>query len=445
MIVTCERCASQFRLDETKISPQGVRLRCSHCEHAFFVASPQQPDADHARDLARDVLEKAQSAGASRREVDAANRFSGKKSPIESNDTVAPDTAEDDWEFNDDSGAMASPIGGTHALADELAAAREAVDELLGGVPDLSISMPAEEDAASESFLALDLDDGIPSETGESERDLFGETGPSLIDDAELAPSAQFGEDDRANFESIAGLEDEPEFEAAPAGTGADDFDDPANWDLFDSETSSPVAIGAFEPRIGPPSSDSVSAAPIGARRVALSEEQTPGRSKLRGRVVGIAGWMAVVSLLVFGLAGGLSTPNHRTEPWPVESVAAPGFELRGISARWIDNAIVGRLYVISGKLRRSRGSRNVTPLAVQLLDANGRSIDLPIAAIGPKIPERFLRETNPADLVELQNERAAHFAATADSWLSFAAVVPAVPLLAESFEFSPLKPDEGS
>ncbi|MEE9607660.1 MAG: zinc-ribbon domain-containing protein, partial [Myxococcota bacterium] len=36
MIVTCEKCSTQFYLDDSKIPKRGVKARCSRCKHAFL-------------------------------------------------------------------------------------------------------------------------------------------------------------------------------------------------------------------------------------------------------------------------------------------------------------------------------------------------------------------------------------------------------------------------
>ena len=121
--------------------------------------------------------------------------------------------------------------------------------------------------------------------------------------------------------------------------------------------------------------------------------------------------------------------------------MSAFGFELQGVSARWIDNAVAGRVFVVTGKIKRSEGTTpwNVTPLAVRLLDARGKALDLPLTAIGPQIPDDYLRSTSPTDLVEMQRGRAGQFAAFAGTWLQFDAVIPEIPTRAERFEFSPI------
>ncbi len=173
MIVTCERCASQFQLDETKIPSKGVRLRCSRCEHSFFVESPARPDTDHAADLVRDVL------GDAKRDSDAPNPPSSSEFPTDSSGSPVLEPAEDDWEFNDDGGSIASSNdGGDGASTDELSAARDAVDDLLGGEPNLGISTTVAEAADPESSSALDLDDDFRLDVDSSwQADGAGESG----------------------------------------------------------------------------------------------------------------------------------------------------------------------------------------------------------------------------------------------------------------------------
>ena len=37
MIVTCDSCLTKFRLDDSKISTKGTKVRCSRCQHVFLV------------------------------------------------------------------------------------------------------------------------------------------------------------------------------------------------------------------------------------------------------------------------------------------------------------------------------------------------------------------------------------------------------------------------
>jgi predicted Zn finger-like uncharacterized protein len=48
LVVTCEKCSTRFRLDESRIPPTGARVRCSRCKHAFFLAPAGEAGRDGA-------------------------------------------------------------------------------------------------------------------------------------------------------------------------------------------------------------------------------------------------------------------------------------------------------------------------------------------------------------------------------------------------------------
>ena len=40
MIVECDRCSTQFQLDESKVPARGIRVRCSSCKYSFLLRRP---------------------------------------------------------------------------------------------------------------------------------------------------------------------------------------------------------------------------------------------------------------------------------------------------------------------------------------------------------------------------------------------------------------------
>lgn len=36
MIITCENCSTRFTLDESLLSSEGSKVRCSQCRHVFL-------------------------------------------------------------------------------------------------------------------------------------------------------------------------------------------------------------------------------------------------------------------------------------------------------------------------------------------------------------------------------------------------------------------------
>jgi len=46
MIIKCDNCSTKFRLDDSRITEQGVRVRCSRCSHTFIVRKESPGDDD---------------------------------------------------------------------------------------------------------------------------------------------------------------------------------------------------------------------------------------------------------------------------------------------------------------------------------------------------------------------------------------------------------------
>ena len=40
MIIECDQCNTTFRLDDSRISPNGVKVRCTKCQNVFVVTPP---------------------------------------------------------------------------------------------------------------------------------------------------------------------------------------------------------------------------------------------------------------------------------------------------------------------------------------------------------------------------------------------------------------------
>ncbi len=51
MIITCASCLTKFNLDDSKISDKGAKVRCSRCQHVFYVARPPETKEEVIEDL----------------------------------------------------------------------------------------------------------------------------------------------------------------------------------------------------------------------------------------------------------------------------------------------------------------------------------------------------------------------------------------------------------
>ena len=58
MIVTCERCETEFQLDASRVPASGARVRCSRCKHAFVVSPPTASREEAMDDVVGRALRK---------------------------------------------------------------------------------------------------------------------------------------------------------------------------------------------------------------------------------------------------------------------------------------------------------------------------------------------------------------------------------------------------
>lgn len=51
MIIQCDKCATKFRLDDSRITPNGVKVRCTKCDNVFIVTPPPPPEEVRLEEL----------------------------------------------------------------------------------------------------------------------------------------------------------------------------------------------------------------------------------------------------------------------------------------------------------------------------------------------------------------------------------------------------------
>ncbi len=61
MIIQCEQCRTKFRLDDSRIKENGVKVRCAKCRHVFTVMK-QQPEQTEQSDFGA-MLEQSSAFG----------------------------------------------------------------------------------------------------------------------------------------------------------------------------------------------------------------------------------------------------------------------------------------------------------------------------------------------------------------------------------------------
>jgi predicted Zn finger-like uncharacterized protein len=473
VFVSCDNCFAEYELDDAKIPAGGARLRCTGCDHSFVIAPPETSDQQSADDLAHDALS-AEGRGEaspdpereSAPEEDFAPDAEGEREAApeedvaldaESEQEAAPEEdfdpdSESDWEFNEvevpepeveeeapepdfDRGGEWSDLSSAEDVVDDLlepaavtnvdADAVAAVDDLLGEVDTADLEL-------GESGGDLGSDFELDEPGGDLRSDLEpGESGGDLTSGSEF-PSESLDLGDAGAIDGSAGDR---------ASIGDDSFDDPSDWDLFDqpAETdAAPVSAGAK----GLPASaahDRARTEPRVELAVAVADD-SPTSVRWTDRILEVVGWGAVISMMIAALFWGLA-PTSSDARAPAGSWSGAGFEADQIVGRWVDNAVAGSIYVVSGRIRSTPGSDQTSQkgLGIRLFDTTGREINRAPIPLAPEIPERILRESSLTELDAFQARRAGRVAAVGTSWLSFEAVVTDLPRSAGRFELQAL------
>ena len=391
MVITCEKCSTKFKLDDERIPEDGIRVRCSRCQHALFA---KRPGASWEEEDPDDLFER-----------DVSQALTGEAGDIPVEETQAADVApqasaspstgerpfeDGDWEFNNE-----SPFG-------------ESTDQSPFG--------ESNDDAKDTVGTAIDFNTGT-----EADSDVFGEAGVPEVDVGPL---------------SVQGPQGDP---------AEGDLGSPESWDIVGEETPRPPAAVA---PVASPEPTSILRRPKVPRSTL---DLAPMRAPLGpvGRSAHAAGWIAVVVLFAAGLYASLWPQSWARTP--VASIGSlAGLEALHVEGRWLENSIAGPIYVISGELANP-GTSQVVPgarLVVRLLDDRGVAMLEESAALGPPLERRQLRETHPRELRAIHADGALRLAWTpvrAGDRLPFQAVLTDVPPAVGRFELHAIPIEESA
>ncbi|MGB0617905.1 MAG: zinc-ribbon domain-containing protein [Myxococcota bacterium] len=472
MIVTCEQCTTSFQLDEARIPSGGVRVRCSRCKHAFFLASPNEsqaeaaaPDAVHsiaeeaAADVAAGVPEPSADLhgdtwdGLGGDPVRFGDTAAGETSPTEAMADAAPEPAlddldeEEDWQFSEE-----VRIEGDDDLEDDFGEdfGGESSGELdFGGIRDFS-------EGFDESALSVEADDPSVEMPPVDEPEIANATiadsgfGSGLdLDGPTPPPRANTGLEDIGRDESIFGSvddfsslmeDDEParqtvgslareipsELDADAGGLGldsnggrADDLGDPESWDLIGSDD--PGATGTLA---GSPATAAMSA-PVDAGTFFDEDafQDTPEELDLAsiplatgpvGKAVRGLGWIAYVAAVIAVGFVAFEAEWARISP-SLQTVSVGPITAKTLSSGWVETAKAGTLLRFEGEVRNTAAQPILASgVTISLLDATGeRMAAAPVMHAGIPLSEAALRESAPEVLVERTASASRRFAQT--------------------------------
>ena len=411
VFITCGNCDAEYELDDSKIPAGGARLRCTNCDHSFVIVPPEASDLQRADDLARDALSTEAPGGADPDPKEEA-------APEEDFD---PD-GESDWEFNEEVG-LSEP-----EEEEEDAPEPEPAFDQSGDWGELSTA----EDAVDEAFQS---GGSIEADAASDVDDLLGEIAAADSQRGELTSDLTSGSElpgeglgGAAAFDGAAG---------GPAADGSDSFEDLSDGDP-DPPAANDVSAGP-ENAVAAAARDGARAEPQVKIAVAMVHDSSTN-VRWTDRISEIAGWGSVLLMMIVALVVGLAS-NSSDARVTAGSWGDAGFEADQIVGRWVDNAVSGSIYVVSGRIRRASGSdwTSRKALGIRLIDTTGRQIDGALIPLAPAIPERILRESSPSELDAFQARRADQITAVGKGWISFEAVLTNLPRSADRFELQAL------
>jgi len=382
VIITCEKCETRFKLDDTRISADGVKVRCSRCKHAFRVARPQPPgasDADVADALAREAIapepvadDQTQVLGPSDEHEDHTQVLDHDAVDLMGSSRPADEPDEEsDWEFNEDPAeAAAEPALAADSQVEapiEMVASPPPVES----VPTARDADPMSEFLASEPGAAAAAGDSSLADLGSPEDwDLLGpDVGPA------------------ATLEAAASLDAEPEPEAEVA-----DADEATGSPLeTETETETEAEVAASTPH------DTLPEAGVAELRLDV------GPPSFAERAAQIVVWAAVAGLLLVVAWASLRPPV----PQPMSLTVADLGVLQATEVRAgvIENAVAGPLLVVSGQVRNPQAGPRLPEgaLRVRLVDGSGAALAGAEAWLAPAPGAATLREQAPQELLGAQ------------------------------------------
>lgn len=370
MVVSCQKCRTRFQLDEARIPEKGVRVRCSKCKHAFFVARPGgQAAAIHGL---------AEQAAVHGRPAKAKPGASVDLPPVAGNEP------EDDWQFNID------PPGGGKA-----ASAAEDFDDRTPPPAEITDSEPTESESV-DSFFELDgLSD--PGPEGEASR-------------AAAPPAADEGKKSKASAKKAAPPPIEPEQEVT-----FEDLGSPESWDFgVDAPRAAAPAPAPAKVAAKPKTKKAAAKKEAAAARIEeapasllRSPEARSRAESFSGSFAGAAGWLLALALFAFGLHGALTPPPAALGTFPPLRVGP--LELADVRVRHVENLFAGPLVVVTGELRNASAAAAAAGGAprVQVTDAMGDALGATPAWLGVARSVQDLREADP-DALAAEQERSA-------------------------------------
>jgi predicted Zn finger-like uncharacterized protein len=349
MIIQCEKCQTRFRLDDSRFTNKGVKVRCSKCKHVFTVRK-EVSDADTLQsetafaDFAPPVAE-SQTTTAANEEWSFAAETVPPPATDASDSTVFGDITLE----NEPAGFSFTPLESSPFATKDDKMSESVVQNTPETAPE-DISFDFGEISFADSDAVDGQDSGNKSDT------------PPSLDTAADAPSnfgeIDFGDEPTTTPFDVSNVIQE-EMKPFPAALSAHLAEATASAEEVDKkevdkkEQSFPSEAASNVQHELPPLS-------IASRR-----KQSPLFGVLIGAVA-----LLVISVLGFFGYSSLSTPKETATP------ESGKIGVRGVSSAFVKNSSAGELLVVSGEAFNEYSKpRASLQVMVTVFDSTGKKV----------------------------------------------------------------------
>lgn len=404
MIIQCEKCRTKFRLDDSRVTDKGVKVRCTKCKNVFRVQ----------REKAEVFVEPFEA------ESTLVN-FSPLVAPQDTGDvspnTLLSDAAIDDLSFGTVEPRTADTTNGQIIATESLAPEHE-IDfsgfdfsdsdpEPATAAVDVPIDITADSHAAPTKEILQELD---------FSDDMFGEVVQSAPETASTPITFDFEEDGFAESMDISGERSNSNSNIlfsldssndAPFSLGEIDFGDELTSVAV--QQVNPEDLKPSQEILFAPLADAQDKPESNAETLSISGSESSGDhqdlpplsiSSRRKQSPLFSGLIAVVALLIISVLGyfgysSLSTPKETA------SQETGTIGVRAVKSVYIQNSTAGELLVISGEaLNEYPKPRAALQVKVTVFDSTGQSIATKSAYGGNPLTDEQLKSL-PIDKIE--------------------------------------------
>lgn len=371
MIIKCEQCKTKFRLDDSKVTDKGVKVRCAKCKHVFSVRK-ELPETE--TQVISSPLEQPPTPGLFQEAVKPSEPEFQEPSPSFSFGDVTPEVAAESTVQVESSpfDSSSSELGGMpegheeftpSALAEDKAFEVESVASSQGDISfdefDFGESESGNE-AATGVAPSMDTKEQ-PQSLDFSGDDMFGAVVPPAAEEQSESITFDFGTDSFADSMDMGGADSGQKSSSQSLESTGDTPFSLGEIDFGDELTS--VAVQQVNPDELKTSQDNLFAPlaealekPVDDDKfvpgdIFTAQEELPPLSiSSRRKQSSLFTWLiASVSLLVVGVLGYLGLTLFSNDK--VTAVKETGkISVRAVKASYVENASIGTLLVISGE-----------------------------------------------------------------------------------------------